>query len=83
LRRFAPGELEALHVAEEIAGELRPCGRLAGPHVVAGSRVLRLARSTGEAVPVQTSGARDAKFFGRHRSGIIHDGDVRNVSVID
>jgi hypothetical protein len=36
----APGELEALHVAELVGGKLRPCGRThrpAEPHALAGA----------------------------------------------
>jgi ATP-dependent DNA ligase len=54
---IAPGELEALHVAEEVAGELRPCGQI---RIGLPSRtlwpaldMLRLPRSTGKATPVK------------------------------
>ena len=54
---IAPGELEALHVAEEVAGELLPCGQI---RIGLPSRTLwpaldliRLPRSGGKAIPVQ------------------------------
>jgi bifunctional non-homologous end joining protein LigD len=84
---IAPGELEALHVAEEIAAELRPCGQI---RIGLPSRtlwpaldMLRLPRSTGKAIPVKPRLRVQAKFFGRHRSSIIRDGVVREVSVVE
>jgi hypothetical protein len=45
--------------------------------------LLRLPRSTGKAIPVKPRLRVTAKFFGRHRSGIIRDGVVRTVTVAD
>jgi hypothetical protein len=71
---IAPGELEALYVAEEIAGELRPCGQirigLPNRRLWPALDVLRLPRSTGKATPVKPWLRVQSKFFGRHRSGI-------------
>jgi hypothetical protein len=83
---IAPGELEALHVAEEIAGELRPCGQI---RIGLPSRTLWPALDLlrlpgiGEAIPVKPRLRVSAKFFGRHRSGIIRDGVVREMSVVE
>jgi hypothetical protein len=44
--------------------------------------MLRLPRSTGKAIHVEPHLRVSAKYFGRHRSGIIRDGVVREVSVV-
>jgi hypothetical protein len=45
--------------------------------------MLRLPKSTGKAIHVKPWLRVTAKFFGRHRSGIIRDGVVRSVTVAD
>jgi hypothetical protein len=45
--------------------------------------MLRLPKSTGKAIGVHPRLRVSAKFFGRHRSGIIRDGVVREVGVVD
>jgi hypothetical protein len=45
--------------------------------------MLRLPRSSGKAIPVKPRLRVSAKFFGRHRSGIIRDGVVREVGVLE
>jgi hypothetical protein len=75
---IVPGELEAIHVAEETAGGLRVCDQI---RVSFPSRTLcACARSascrgpSGKAVSVNPKLRVSAKLFGRHRSGIIRDG---------
>jgi bifunctional non-homologous end joining protein LigD len=83
-RDIAPGEIEAVTVAEVIGDKLLPAGE-----VQFGVRrrlrelldVIRVdSRPGSRRVPVRPMLAAEVKHFGRHRNGMIRDGVVRAVA---
>jgi len=79
------GRLEAIYVAEVLAGELRPVGQVrfgfAGKGLWPALDALRAGpRRKGGFIPVRLGLMAEVKFFGRHKGGYIRDGVILSLA---
>jgi len=74
------GRLEAVYVAEDIDGDLRPAGQIrfgfAGKGLWSKLDALRSGPARKEVVPVTPTLQAHVKFFGRYKRGAIRDGVI-------
>ena len=74
------GRLEAIYVAEEIGGALKPAGRVifgfAGKGLWSQLDALRSGPARKGIVPITPTLRADVKFFGRYKRGWIRDGVI-------
>jgi ATP-dependent DNA ligase len=86
-RDGAPGEIEAITVAEIVGHKLSPAGEVqfgVGRRLRGALDAIRLEpRSGSRRVPVRPMLMAGIKYFGRHRNDMIRDGVVRAVAPID
>jgi bifunctional non-homologous end joining protein LigD len=82
---LGPGRLEAVYVAEEIAGKLVPAGQVrfgfAGKGLWSALDALRSGPTRKRFVPVEPTLSADIKFFGRYKAGWIRDGVILSLNV--
>ena len=79
------GRLEAIYVAEVLAGELRPVGQVrfgfAGKGLWPALDALRAGpRRKGGFIRVRVGLRAEVKFFGRHKGGYIRDGVILSLA---
>jgi ATP-dependent DNA ligase len=77
------GRLEAVYVAEEIAGKLESAGQVrfgfAGKGLWSELDALRSGPARKGVVPVRPTLSAKIKFFGRHKGGSIRDGVIMSL----